>query len=282
MNKLTASMIALGAIVVSTCSAHAWTIDAVKTEPEFDLQQKKLVPTTYTSLEKADVTKKWKICVLLPHTDNPFMVSVLYGAVNEAKRLGLHMEAQSAGGYSNVSRQIDQLESCVALGMNAIVLVSTSTSGLDAAIANAASRGVVVIDTINGVTCDKITGRVVTSYRKIGETFGAYMAKAHAKGTGKTDVLYMAGPAGASYVGFMESGFKDAINGSDLSIAKSLYGPSSKSGQLPLVEDGLLAYPDVKYIVGNAGAVEAASDILREKGKTDIALVSGFVTPQVL
>jgi protein TorT len=166
--------------------------------------------------------------------------------------------------------------------MNAVVLVSTSTSGLDAAIASAASRGVVVIDTINGVTSDKITGRVVTSYRKIGETFGKYMAQKHLAGSGKTSVLYMAGPAGASYVGFMEKGFKDAIAGSDLTIEKSLYGGSSKAAQLPLVEDGLLAYPNTKYVVGNAGAVEAASDIFREKGKSDIALVSGFVTPDVL
>src|SRR5579872_715068 len=83
-------------------AAAAWTIDAVRTDPPFDLNQDKLVPLRYTSLEPQQATKKWSLCVLLPHTDNPFMLSVLYGAVTEAKRMGVSLEAKSAGGYSNV------------------------------------------------------------------------------------------------------------------------------------------------------------------------------------
>ncbi|MGE3993927.1 TMAO reductase system periplasmic protein TorT [Pseudorhodoplanes sp.] len=275
---------ALSAIMITTASSalQAWTIDAVRTEPAFDLSQKNLVSTKYTSLEPSAITKKWNVCLLLPHTDNPFMVSVLYGGITEAQRLKIQLEAKSAGGYENVARQIDQVESCVTRGAQAIVLVSVSRTGLNDAIAAAAARGVVVIDTINGVTSDKITGRVVTSYGKIGETFGKYLAGKHPAGSGKVKTLYMAGPAGASYVGFMESGFRDAIKGSDIDVVKSLYAASSKAAQFPVVEDGLLAFPDVKYVVGNAPAIEAAYDILRDKGRKNVGLVAGFVTPQTL
>jgi protein TorT len=268
--------------VASAVSASAWTLDAVKTVPEFDLSQKTLVPFKYQSLEPSDVTKKWNVCLLLPHTDNPFMVSVLYGGISEAKRMGIKLEAKSAGGYPNVSKQINQIESCVTEGVNAIVLIATSQTGLNEAIAAAAARGVVIVDTINGVTSDKITARVVTSYGRIGETFGKYLADKHPKGSGKVETLYMAGPAGASYVGFMEKGFRDAIKDSDVEVVKSLYAASGKAAQFPLVEDGLLAFPDVKYVVGNAPAIEAAYDILRDKGKTNVNLIAGFVTPQVL
>lgn len=270
------------AAVGAPALASAWTLDAVKTEPEFDLSQKTLVPYKYKSLKPSDVTQKWRVCMLLPHTDNPFMVSVLYGGISEAKRMGITLEAQSAGGYPNVARQISQIENCVTEGMNAIVLVATSQTGLNDAIAAAAARGVVIVDTINGVTSDKITARVVTSYGRIGETFGKYLADKHPKGSGKVKVLYMAGPAGASYVGFMEKGFRDAIKNSDVEVVKSLYAASSKAAQFPVVEDGLLAFPDVNYVAGNAPAIEAAHDILREKGKTDVKLIAGFVTPQVL
>jgi periplasmic protein TorT len=262
--------------------ASAWTLDAVRTEPEFDLSQKTLVPFKYESLKPSDVTKKWNICLLLPHTDNPFMVSVLYGGIHEATEMGVKLEAQSAGGYPNVAKQISQIETCVTEGMNAIVLIAVSQTGLNDAIAAAAARGVVVVDTINGVTSDKITARVVTSYGRIGETFGKYLADKHPKGSGTAKVLYMAGPAGASYVGFMEKGFRDAIKNSDVEVVKSLYAASSKAAQFPVVEDGLLAFPDVNYVAGNAPAIEAAYDILREKGKTNVKLIAGFVTPQVL
>jgi periplasmic protein TorT len=262
--------------------ASAWTLDAVKTEPAFDLAQKSLVPFKYESLKPSDVTKKWHICLLLPHTDNPFMVSVLYGGIHAATQMGVKLEAQSAGGYPNVARQINQIETCVTEGANAIVLIATSQTGLNDAIAAAAARGVVIVDTINGVTSDKITGRVVTSYGRIGETFGKYLADKHPKGSGTVKVLYMAGPAGASYVGFMEKGFRDSIKDSDVEVVKALYAASGKAAQFPVVEDGLLAFPEVNYVVGNAPAVEAAYDVLREKGKTGTKLIAGFVTPQVL
>ena len=270
------SAIALPAI------ASAWTVDAVKTEPEFDLSQKTLVPYKYELLKPSDVTKKWHICLLLPHTDNPFMVSVLYGGIREASEMGIKLEALSAGGYPNVARQINQIETCVTEGVDAIVLIAVSQTGLNDAIAAAAAKGVVIVDTINGVTSDKITARVVTSYGRIGETFGKYLATRHPKGSGTVKVLYMAGPAGASYVGFMEKGFRDAIKDSDVEVVKSLYAASSKAAQFPVVEDGLLAFPDVNYVAGNAPAIEAAYDILRDKGKTGIKLIAGFVTPQVL
>ena len=271
-----ASVIAIPTIV------SAWTLDAVKTEPEFDLSQKTLVPYKYESLKPSDVTKKWHICLLLPHTDNPFMVSVLYGGIHEAQQMGIKLEAMSAGGYPNVSRQINQIETCVTEGMNAIVLIAVSQTGLNDAIAAAAARGVVIVDTINGVTSDKITARVVTSYGRIGETFGKYLADKHPKGSGPAKVLYMAGPAGATYVGFMEKGFRDAIKNSDVQVVKSLYAASSKAAQFPVVENGLTAFPDVDYVAGNAPAIEAAFDILREKGNTKVKLIAGFVTPQVL
>jgi protein TorT len=275
-------LVGAASAVCFSVAASAWTLDAVKTEPAFDLSQKTLVPFKYESLKPSDVTKKWNICLLLPHTDNPFMVSVLYGGIHEAEQMGVKLEALSAGGYPNVSRQINQIETCVTEGMNAIVLIAVSQTGLNDAVAAAAARGVVIVDTINGITSDKITARVVTSYGRIGETFGNYLADKHPKGSGPAKVLYMAGPAGASYVGFMEKGFRDAIKDSDVEVVKSLYAASSKAAQFPVVEDGLTAFPDVDYVAGNAPAIEAAYDVLREKGNTKIRLIAGFVTPQVL
>ncbi|WP_292694936.1 hypothetical protein [Mesorhizobium sp.] len=47
---------------------------------------KKVDAIDYVPLEKAE--KPWKLCVLFPHLKDSYWVSVDYGIVKEAKRLG--------------------------------------------------------------------------------------------------------------------------------------------------------------------------------------------------
>jgi protein TorT len=76
-------------------------------------------------------------------------------------------------------------------------------------------------------------------------------------------------------------GFKDTIPNTEVNIAKVLYGDSGKAVQMKLLEDGLLTYPDVKYVVAGAPAVEVAVQLLREIGREDIGLFSFYLTPGV-
>ena len=269
---------------VPASAGDSWTTEVLNTDPPFVLEEtgnRNFVPATWTSLDSSEISKKWHICVLLPHAKNAYWVAFLYGAVDEAKRSGIKMNILSAGGYQYVPKQIGQLEDCVTRGAHAIVLVTTSPTGLNEAIAAAREKGIVIIDAGNGVTSDQVSGRMQASYTVVGRTLGKYIADRHPAGSGKTEVLWMGGPPGASYVEFMTNGFRAAVKGSDVVIAKEMYAPSSKVEQMKLVEDGLVTYPDVKYIAGNANAVEGAVDIFEDKGVSDIGLLSGFLTPGV-
>ena len=270
--------------LVPASAGDSWTAEVLNTDPPFVLEQsgnRTFAPATWTSLDSSEVSKRWHICLLLPHAKNAYWVAFLYGAIEEAKRSGIKMNVLSAGGYQHVPKQIGQLEDCVTRGAHAIVLVTTSPTGLNEAIAAAREKGIVVIDTGNGVTSDQVSGRVQASYTIVGATLGKYIADRHPAGSGKTEVLWMGGPPGASYVEFMTTGFRSAVKGSDVVIAREMYAPSSKVEQMKLVEDGLVTYPEVKYIAGNANAIEGAVDIFEEKGVTDIGLLSAFLTPGV-
>ena len=86
----------------------------------------------YTPLTKAD--KKWNICVSFPHLKDPFWVAVDYGVAMEAKDLGVTMHLVEAGGYTNLSKQISQIEDCVASGAQAMVIAAISYDGLNKAV----------------------------------------------------------------------------------------------------------------------------------------------------
>jgi periplasmic protein TorT len=258
----------------------AWSAKVVQTEPVFDLASGTLVPADYQSLASGDITQKWSVCLLVPHTGSEYWVAYTYGAVEEARRQGTSLNIFSAGGYSNVAGQIGQLEDCVTNGANAIVLVTTSPAGLNNAIAEARRNGVVIVDAANGAETTDIDARVVVSYRRVGLTVGQYLAEKHPAGSGEVTGFYLAGPPGATYVEALRQGFYDGLEGSDVNILEDYYAPSNKAEQLPLVEDGLQAYPDVDYIIGGAPGIEAALDTVRQMDK-DISLIATFQTPFV-
>ncbi len=260
---------------------HGWSAEAWATDPPFDEDQKKLVPTQYRALGTGEVSRKWPICVLLAHTGSEYWVSYTYGVVDEAKRQNASLTIFSAGGYANVPGQIRQLEDCVTRGSKAIILVATSPAGLNPAISEARRKGVVIVDVGNGVTTDDIDARVLVSYRRAGFVTGRFLADKHPAGSGKVQMLYLAGPPGAAYIERLRQGVYTGLAGSDVEVVKDLYAASNKAAQLKLVEDGLLAYPNIKYIVGVAAGIEAALDVLRERGRKDILLISTLPTPTV-
>ena len=101
---------------------------AESTEPAFAADGKKS-DISYTPLAKA--SKKWDICVSFPHMKDAYWLGVDYGVVEEAKRLGVKLQLVEAGGYTNLNKQISQIEDCVARGANAVVIGAISGDGLN-------------------------------------------------------------------------------------------------------------------------------------------------------
>ena len=259
--------------------AENWTIPVVYRDPPLDLQGRQ-VPIMHTALDPGEVTKKWNICVSFPTVKGPIYLAYTYGVTEEAKRLGVKMTVYAAQGYGDQVGQIAQVEDCVAQGAEAVVAIAISSDGLCSTIDDLRKKGIVYIDYGIGVNCE-VDGRSLNGYYDVGEAIGEYMAKRHPEGSGKIEVLWLPGPPGVSFVEALIQGFKDAIVGSDVDIAKVMYGDIGKAFQLTQVEDGVQTYPGIEYILGTAGSVEVARQHLREIGRQDIGLFSYFITPGV-
>jgi len=249
-------------------------------EPAFDMASPRKT-VEYTPLEKA--AQKWNICVSFPHLKDDYWMSVDYGVTEEAKRLGVKMTVLEAGGYTNLSKQVSQIEDCVAGGAQAVLLGAISGDGLNNLIKEVSSQSIPVIDLVNGVTSKDIAAKSLVSFGEMGASAGKYLADAHPAGSGKVKVGWFPGPAGAGWVEAGNTGFLDAIKGSDVEVIETKYGDTGKEVQLKLIEDALEAHPDISYIVGTAPSAEAAVQLVKERGSADkIKILSYYMTPSIV
>lgn len=262
--------------------AESWTFPV----QSMDLRDSAATPfagtqTDYVGLEASEVTKKWNLCFLVPHTTNDIIRAYLYGTVEEAKRLGASLTVLDAGGYGNLDKQLSQFDDCVTLGANAILIMAVSPDAFNQKIAEARASGIKVIDLNIGIN-GPADGRVVVTYKAVGDIIGKKLAAEHAAGSGAQTVVVMPGPAGVAWSEDTGIGFNAAVEGSDVKIEKTVYGASGRLDQQPLVEDVLTTYPDLNYIVGMGTSIEAALATLREQGRVgEVKLYGSFMTPDL-
>ncbi len=247
--------------------------------PPFDMNSP-VTKVMYVPLQKAD--KKWNICVSFPHMKDAYWLAVDYGAAEESKALGVTMHLYEAGGYTNLAKQISQIEDCVSAGAQAVVIGAISYDGLNKTVESLHARHIPVIDVINGISSKDISAKSLVSFATMGYKAGEYIAKQHPKGSGKVKVAWFPGPPGAGWVEAGNTGFNKAIKDSDLELVATKYGDTGKEVQLKLVEDVLESNPDIGYIVGTSPTTEAAVQLLRERDLSDkVKVVSYYFTPGV-
>lgn len=235
---------------------------------------------TYTALDAAE--KAWNICVSFPHMKDAYWLGVDYGVVDEARRLGVNLNVVEAGGYTELNRQITQIEDCVSGGADAVIVGAISFDGLNNVIGEVTAQGIPVIDVINGVSSTDISAKSLVSFRVMGYETGAYLAAKHPAGTESVQVGWFPGPAGAGWVEAAHAGFLEAVEGSAVEVLEPRFGDTGKETQLKLVEDVLQANPEVRYLAGTAVTAEAAQGVIRERGlQGKVDLLAFYMTPGV-
>jgi protein TorT len=170
----------------------------------------------------------------------------------------------------------------VARGAEAVVIGAISYDGLNNLVKEVRGKGVPVIDVINGMSSGDLSAKSLVSFGEMGYKAGEYIAKLHPKGSGTVKVAWFPGPPGAGWVEAGNEGFLSAVKESDIEVVETKYGDTGKEVQLKLVEDTLVAYPDIQYIVGTSPTTEAAVQLLRDRGLSDqIKVLAYYFTPGV-
>ena len=254
------------------CAAETWMLES-RAAPYDDRRPSPVV--SYEPLERA--RQPWRLCASYPHLKDSYWLSVNFGMVEHASRLGISLEIVEAGGYPNLERQIAQITAC-AKTADALIVGTVSYDGLTPLLVSLSKR-MPVIAAVNDIDSAGITAKSGVSWISMGEAIGAYFARLHPKGSPKVRVAWFPGPKGAGWVGFVEKGFERGLAGSSAEIVAVKWGDTGFEDQLLLLEDLIEEHPDVDYIIGSAVTADAAVSLLRAKNLTGrIGILADYFT----
>jgi protein TorT len=270
--RLLLAAFALLALAGACRAAESWALESWN--PPFDYRG---TPTeiSYTPLAKA--RRHWRICASYPHLKDSYWVSVNYGMVRHAKKLGITLEIVEAGGYPNLDKQKAQIASCTK-SADALIVGTVSYGGLTPQLV-ALSKHMPVIAAVNDIDSAGIRAKSGVSWISMGEAIGRYFALLHPKGSPTVRVAWFPGPKGAGWVGFVEEGFQRGLASSSAETASVKWGDTGFEDQLLLLEDMLEEHPDIDYIIGSAVTADAAVSLLRAKNLTGkIGVLADYFT----
>lgn len=263
--------------VTAGLRAEEWPVEYWNPSSGFSLPSRTAL---YRPLDHA--AQPWRFCIAYPHLKDAYWLSVNYGMVEEARRLGVKFRLVEAGGYPNLERQIEQIESCVANGADGLIVGAVSFDGLSD-LFERISRSIPVIASVNDVADRGVTAKVGVSWYEMGAAAAKVVADAHPAGSPPVRIAWFPGPESAGWVTFVDAGFRDALRNSSAKIVDTLHGDTGLEIQVRLVETALSEHPDLDYIVGNAPTAEAAVSILRARGlEGRIKVVSDYMTHAVM
>lgn len=276
--NLTKALLACTVVAASATGAAAadWWPFSIAAAKDGDLNR--IEQIDYVPLDKAE--KPWNLCVLFPHLQDSYWLSVNYGVAEEAKRLGAKFTLLQAGGYSNLPRQISQYDDCLAAGADAILIGAISEAGLAAKINEGMAKGVVNIALANPILETPVTARITPDYRAKGFETGE-LVKKHLGDKGGAAVGFP-GPQGSGWAETYMEGFREATSTGPVKLLAEMFGEASVPAQLRLVEDALQTYPDMTVIWGGAPTAEAAIGAVADAGRDDVTIIASYENQTML
>lgn len=284
VNRHLALLLGMALTLTGTAAqaSDTWTYPVRKIDPprHVGTDDPKLSAETQFKALDANGLKKNQLCMLLPQTQDTVFVAYMYGAVSEAQRLGQALTIFDAGGVENGSQQRAQFENCITLGGKGII-IETSLSGWSLPVKQAQSQGVKVVEFSEPLDTPS-DGRSLGSYLLIGQLMGEAVAKDHPAGSKPANVLVLPGMAGVKFCEDTVIGVKKGLEGSSAVVSDVMYGNLDPAAQLKLVEDALVAHPDVNYILANGTAIPQAAKVLRQRGMTGkVKLIGSWLDPEI-
>jgi protein TorT len=244
----------------------------------------KLDLVDYIPLSPDKVDQKHHICVSFPHMKDSYFAGVAYGIITEGERLGQKITLVEAGGYTNLEKQLNQVEDCIANGAEALVIAPISSDGNAKQIDVIRSEGIPVVVIITDIHT-AVDAYSIQSFFNMGYISCKWVADQHPVGGDKIKAVWFPGPPGAGWAVSGDKGCRAAVEGTSVEILETRWGDTGKAIQLELVENILQTMTsgekvELDYIIGTATTIEGAVGSIRERGlEKQIKLVAYYYTP---
>lgn len=206
----------------------------------------------------------YRIAFFLPNV-GPWYDEKWYAAKQQAESMGYEITLFSAGGYSNVDKQVSQVEDAITAGYDGIILHACSSSALLPSVKEALAANIKVITTHVPLD-EEICPHIWEDPEGAGQDLAIELAN-EIGGEGK--IFMMNGPAGQLEAQKCEEGFLYIMETyfPDIEIDKE-YVDQELSKAQKVSEDYITANPDVNgvYCFGATSAVGGMAAALQSAG----------------
>jgi ABC-type sugar transport system substrate-binding protein len=226
--------------------------------------------------------RPYKLGIVVPLFEDQYWVSMVYGEIAEAEKLGVTIEAvYSAGGYANLPKQISQMEDLIQRKVDAILFSPNDYQGAAAVANQAVDAGIPVILAGNQCASDKAAVGINNSDMAIGKAAADWIGD---KLNGQGKVALLAGPAGAQWSEGRAISFKGELKakypGIELSAAKN--SDEGRNNGQSIMEDWIQAFPQLDAVFAVAASLgEGAAISIKQAGRNTLVAMS-TLTPDNL
>ena len=174
---------------------------------------------------------------------------------NAELRMGAYFHGRVAmkfaAAYDSDERQVQQIDSLVASGIDLLIVAPNQVQTISPAIDRAYDRGIPVIVFERKTSSRKYTAFISADNYEMGRTMGEYIV---ARLGGRGRVLEVKGLEGSSPAIERHKGFMDAMNNApDVQVVASLQGDWTEASSVEATKEWLRAHPGVSvdYVFGH-------------------------------
>lgn len=197
-----------------------------------------------------------------------FVMSLYYGVEDEAQVQGVDLVALDAGGYENISRQIQQIQDLIQRRVDVIIVNVTNAEAVAPVVEMAIAQGIPVVGLSSLPATDKMAATVGADHYGMGVLQAQCLASKLPEGS---EIAIMAGPAGVNWAMERTAGFKETLAADypSMRIVAEINSNSDRNNGLRIMEDWLQAYPNlggIATVVDDLGA--GAADAIAAANRT--------------
>ncbi len=245
-------------------------------------------PVTELWQRPKQASEPFRIAILVPQLVDTWL-AFSYGAITEAKRLGMESILYSEKSYLNFGDQQRRLMGLSDGQVDGVILSSISYHKMDDTVANVTNVGIPVVAMANDILAQNIMGKSLVSFFDMGYQIGQYVLGDTHNTDGEIRIAFFPGPKGAGWSGDSLLGFEKAIEESGrkkqfkLVNQNFMWGDTRAVMQQRLVKTVLEDHKDIRYIIGNAVAAGIAADLIEGNRVLHprLKVLSTYINPHV-
>lgn len=214
----------------------------------------------------------------MPNTTDPFWISMIKGAEDEAAKSGVDLQVEAAN--NDTGTQTNQVESLITNKVDGLILVPNDATGSSSAVLKANAADVPVFEADSTTESGEYESFISSNNSKGGEMIGEFLAKEVLHGKGQVGILAF---DQFSSTADRVKGFEAAIaKYPGIEIVRKLESDVTRDKARRDTENLIAGFPDLNGIFASVGSDTAigAVQALQAAQREDVKVVSFDSIPE--